>query len=334
MSVNIAELDKKLFHMTESETYHQQHPGQLSERYGMIPFSMENNEKIYDFSFNSLMKDRFISITKESRFTSIPKHRHKVIELSYVYSGTCRQIIEGEEVILHKGDVCLLDRNVCHEVLQIGENDIIITIDMRKQYLVDVLLARISSQGIVSQFLANAVRDNTTSRQFVVLRNNDDEDLRRSFQEIMCEYWSDNISNEVIDAYMTIIISRLLRILRSNSMSEFHRQDSTLILEILQHIDINYLNVTLSDLSDRFGYNSNYISNYIRQQTGKTFKQLVIQKRMSAAAYALANTDIPVYEIAEDIGYNNLGFFYDKFRSYYGMNPQGYRSMMLHPNQL
>jgi len=45
-----------------------------------------------------------------------------------------KQTINGKEVILKEGDLCLLDTNVIHSIDQAGENDIVINIIVRTSY--------------------------------------------------------------------------------------------------------------------------------------------------------------------------------------------------------
>ena len=59
--------------------------------------------------------------------------------------------------------------------------------------------------------------------------------------------------------------------------------------------------------------------------TGKTYKEIVQTQRMLNAANYLKNSNLPIYEISEKSGYNNLTFFYKKFKEYYGLSPQEYR---------
>lgn len=46
---------------------------------------------------------------------------------------------------------------------------------------------------------------------------------------------------------------------------------------------------------------------------------------MCQACFYLTNTDFPIYEIAQKVGYDNLGFFYRKFTELYHMTPQEFR---------
>lgn len=323
--MNPKELDSYLRKETKSEKEHIHNPNILSKRYQHIPRIQINNLEMFEFSFDSVLKDANISIMKESRYAEIPLHRHKVIEINYVYSGKCTQIINNKEINLNQGDVCLLDRNTPHKILKMNENDILITIDMKKKYFTDGFLQKISTQGIVTKFLVNAIQDNTNEKQFIIFRTEDDDELRFTFERMISEYYSDDKTNEVIDAYMTIIFSKLLRIYKNKQLSNYQIDKSVLILEILQYLEKNYMNITLTDAANHFGFNPTYLSNYIKKQTGRTFKDLVIQKKMTTVCFYLVNTDIPIYEIAKEVGYDNLGFFYKKFKSIYHLNPQEYR---------
>lgn len=46
---------------------------------------------------------------------------------------------------------------------------------------------------------------------------------------------------------------------------------------------------------------------------------------MTMACFYLMSSSAPIYEIATRVGYENLGFFFRKFREIYGMNPKEYR---------
>ena len=320
-------LDSFLRTKTENEIYHLNHVDELSKRYENIKRAVINGNEVYEFSFDSLLKDDNISIMKESRFAKIPLHRHKVVEINYIYSGTCTQIIDDKEIILNTGDVCLLDRNTLHAILSTNENDIIITIDMRKEYFTNGFLYKLSNQGIVSKFLVNAIIDNTGENHFIIFNTEDDSELRLMFERMLCEYFDKEKSNEVIDAYMIIILSKLLKIFKRGHSLDYESNKPILILDILEYLEENYMNTTLTEAANQFGFHPTYFSNYIKKQTGKTLKELIISKKLTTACFYLMNSNDPIYEIASQVGYENLGFFFRKFREKYGINPQVYRDL-------
>lgn len=323
-------LEENLFSHTNSEEWHLRNPGKLSPRYQAISSVTDKGQSYYCFSFDSVLKNNNISILKESRFTQIPLHVHSVIEINYIYRGNCTQIINGVRYELQKGDLCILDTNTLHEILPLSEEDIVITIDMRKSYFTTGFLSRLSSQGIVASFLASAISRNTEKKQCLIFRHYDDK-LQQLVRQLMCEYFDKQIASaEIIDAYMIIIFSELLRLYMNHQEHIKRETDSeNNLLKMLQYIELNYATITLKSMAGFFSFHPNYLTAYLKQHTGKTFKELVIIQRMSKACFYLSNSTTPIYEIAQEIGYNNLGFFYEKFRDLYQMTPMEYRESYL-----
>ena len=49
--------------------------------------------------------DRELYIRRHSRFNPMPEHVHSYVEISYVYSGTCPQRVNGRDVLLRENQV-------------------------------------------------------------------------------------------------------------------------------------------------------------------------------------------------------------------------------------
>ena len=169
--------------------------------------------------------------------------------------------------------------------------DILITIEMRREYLTQGFMLRLGDNGIINRFLVNTLSINASHNQYLL------------FCEIMRQYRDRQIDSGP--------------------------KDMQQIMEILAYIEKNCLTVTLKSAADRFGFHHNYLSAYIKKNTGQPFKELVITQRMCQACFYLTNTDMPVYEVADRIGYDNLGFFYKKFEKIYKMTPQMYRELKI-----
>ncbi len=83
------------------------------------------------------------------------------MELNYIYSGSCTFVINGREITLKKGDLCILDSDVWHSATSYKkEHDIVINIVFRRQFFDGVFLSRLSQQGVVASFLVDAVSRN------------------------------------------------------------------------------------------------------------------------------------------------------------------------------
>ena len=325
--MNIEELENRLFALTPSERFHLEHPGMRSKRYDRIATVRRNGKELYVFRFDTIMNKHNIALHKESRFAAVPPHIHTVIEIMYVYRGSCTQIVNGERITLHTGDVSLIDADASHEILPLTDEDIVITLDIRKQFFTDGFLARMSSQGTVARFLLDSLTRRQKADRYLTFRKQQDIETTPVIQQLLCEYYEPNVcSEEIIDSYMIILFSQLLRIYQKQTARISSRDsDSSLPALILSYMEDNCTTATLRSTAQAFGFHPNYLSVYIRRHTGKTFKDLLIGYRMVLGASYLCNTDIPVTTIAHELGYANLTFFYDRFRRTYGLTPQEYR---------
>jgi AraC-like DNA-binding protein/mannose-6-phosphate isomerase-like protein (cupin superfamily) len=268
-----------------------------------------------------------IYISKHHRFAKMPLHMHTFIEMNYVYSGECRQLLNGREVKLTQGQVCLLDKDVPHSLPALGENDIIVNILMKKETFSMAFLGQLSNKGIVSDFLVNAISENQQHDRYILFHSQDNENLQFIVKNMLCEYFDpQDYSIEMVSYYMPILFTELMRVYQLDKNFEFNKTSrKTNIIEILYFIEQNYKDCTLRSLAETFNFNPNYLGNMLKEKTGKTFLELVQTQRMIEAAALLNNTEKSIDEIAYQVGYDSLSFFYRKFKEYYGETPYRYR---------
>lgn len=97
--------------------------------------------------------------------------------------------------------------------------------------------------------------------------------------------------------------------------------------EVFDFIEANYHRpITLPDVAQAVGYSPAYLTNMVRQQTGKTLYGWIIERRMAQAYFFLLETSLSVNRIAEAVGYRNPGHFITQFRKLHGTTPQAWRS--------
>ncbi len=83
--------------------------------------------------------------------------------------------------------------------------------------------------------------------------------------------------------------------------------------------------VTLEKIAAEFYMNPYYFSSFFKKQMGQNFKTYVTDLRMTKALALLHHPHLMIYEIAEQVGYNNVRHFSDTFKKKYGQVPQDYR---------
>jgi PAS domain S-box-containing protein len=97
--------------------------------------------------------------------------------------------------------------------------------------------------------------------------------------------------------------------------------------EVFRFIEANYHQpITLCDVAQAVDYSSAYLTDLVRQETGKTVNQWIVERRIVEAQRLLLETDQTVKEIAISIGYQYEGHFFRQFRKYHGTTPQVWRN--------
>lgn len=72
----------------------------------------------------------------------------------------------------------------------------------------------------------------------------------------------------------------------------------------------------------------NYLSHWLRKETGKTFSELVLERRMHLARSLLLDTELSVGEIAMRCGFADEAYFSRRFRQAQGVPPSQFRRQL------
>jgi 2-isopropylmalate synthase len=136
-------------------------------------------------------------------------------------------------------------------------------------------------------------------------------------------YWGVGTDEDIIRASISALIVAVNRLLDVKKIGEV--QDERMIA-MQNFIQANYQTVTLSDMAAEFHLSEPYISKYIKEKSGKTFGDLVVQARMKKARTLLRNSNMTVENVAYAAGYQNVEHFNRQFRKKYNMTPVEYRN--------
>jgi len=89
--------------------------------------------------------------------------------------------------------------------------------------------------------------------------------------------------------------------------------------------DAMYQDITLKEIAQSLHFNYSYLVQKFKAHENMTFNEYLLKKRMERAKSLLIHTDMKVYEIACKIGYNDMDWFYKKFKAYFGVSANNYR---------
>lgn len=114
-------------------------------------------------------------------------------------------------------------------------------------------------------------------------------------------------------------------------IAEQRKKSSTVLCDkALGIIENQYMNpdISLVSVSNEIAVSPNYLSALIKKSTGKTFIDLLTQKRIETAKDLLLCTNLKIKEISEKCGYNDQHYFSYCFKKYAGVSPNACRQNM------
>lgn len=264
-------------------------------------------------------------INRHGRFRSYPLHSHDFIELTYMYSGACVQIVNDGLQVLRQGQVLLMDSDVVHTIAPLGEDDILVNICIDKGYLNQNFFNRLKGGNTVTEFFVNMVNKLAKHNTFIIFQSEDDRRLQVLMRELLCEWYDASpLSETMITALFSCIVTELTCVFEQHASSYPLLQNNP-VVPTLRYIEEHYADAKLEDIAAELYISPTSLTRALKAQTGKSFKTLVHDQRIHEACRLLEDTTLPVSAVAKSVGYSNLTFFYQLFERLRGCSPAEWR---------
>lgn len=325
--MNLKELDAVFRRITEHEKEYRN--GNYRDYKKIYSTKKINEKNVLYFSLKNIEPSKeglLLMAKKHSRFQNFPEHCHNDIEINYMYSGSCTQIINEQKYVLNEGQTLFLNYDTVHQIEPLGENDILIDLNIEKEYLTSNFFNRFSSESIVMNFFLNALNEGVTHNDFMIFNSQNSERLRLFIGEFMCEWYDPSlVSSDIMNSLLTLILSEMINVYKNDVTHQKDSPQNKSVIAILHYIENNYQHCTLKDTASFFHLNANYMSNLLKKNTGYSYRELVLHQKINTAKQLLKNSSLSVIEISDRIGYQNVSFFYEKFQKEVGCLPGEYR---------
>ena len=265
---------------------------------------------------------RLIRARVHTRFVHFPEHTHDFVEVVYMCSGKTTHIINGKTIDLSEGELLFLGQNAKQEILPASGNDIAVNFIILPQFFHKTLEMLGAEETPLKKFLIESLfkEENPGYLHFKV---SDVLPVQNLIENLLWTLTS-NASNKR-NINQTTMGLLFMQLLNHTDKLTYQSKEEAAILQIFKYIEENYKNGSLTEAAKLLHYDFYWLSHEIKNQTGKTYTELLQDKRLSQAEYLLKNTKIGIDEISKAVGYENKSYFHRIFNSRFGMSPKKYR---------
>lgn len=126
-------------------------------------------------------------------------------------------------------------------------------------------------------------------------------------------------------AHLTLLLIELARLAR-DAVADLRRSGEPLLAEVFAVIDRRHAEpLSLRDVARELGMTPGHLTTVVRRRTGRTVQEWIIERRMAEARGLLAETDLPIAEVARRVGVPDPGYFSRLFGRAHGASPRSWR---------
>lgn len=270
-----------------------------------------------------LASGKLITLRPNTRFIHFPQHRHDYVEVVYMCAGQTIHLVNGKRIELRQGELLMMNQNAIHESLPAEEGDIAVNFIVLPDFFSTALAAMGEEETPLRRFLVDCLCGRSTGADHLHFRVSQVIPVQNLAENLICILLNDTFSKRNA-AQMTMALLFLHLCGYTDTLTTDSSED-TAIFHVLQYVETEYAAGSFRELARQLHYNESWLSRQIKRKTGKTYTQLVQDKRLAQAAFLLKNTDSNVDAIGHAVGYENLSYFHRIFCNVYGRSPRQYR---------
>ena len=270
-----------------------------------------------------LSAGKLITIRLHTRFIHFPEHTHDYVEVIYMCSGETTHIVNGKRIKLEQGNLLFLNQSATHEVCKAGEKDIAVNFIVLPEFFSAPLSMIGEEETPLRRFLADCLCGNNTGAGYLSFDVSGVKPIQNLLENLLWILIQETPSKRKMSQMtMALLFMQLLGHTETLSTDD---QGDEVVWQVLRYVEANYVDGSFAELAEQLHYDDSWLSREIKRKIGKTYTQLIQEKRLAQAAFLLRNTDRNVSDIAVAVGYENISYFHRIFAKSYGESPRHYR---------
>ncbi len=262
----------------------------------------------------------------------LTQNYHDYLELLYFYKGTGTCLVGDKAFIAKDGDLVIFNNVELHTIIpDKNENLILIAIfflpeliykpgsnEMCLEYLKpfycrsDEFNKLISSDEVKKHDLHLLIK-----KLFYKIANEDD------YYRLAATTALQEVLIELLHYYNNGKLQLNSNLAYNKKLADIDKLKATFVL-----IMNNYKkNITLEDAAGSACMSPHYFCRFFKKVTGATFKEYLLRIRIDKAKELLMKYNMSVTEIAYQVGFENLSYFFRVFKRFTRLNPMEFRKL-------
>ncbi|MBF0806621.1 MULTISPECIES: response regulator [unclassified Streptococcus] len=235
-------------------------------------------------------------------------------------------MIVEDEYLVRQGISSLVDYDALGMTIVAEAEDGLEAWEFLSEEPVDILVTDINMPRMDGLRLAQLVKKQFPKTHVVFLTGYDDFDYALSAVKLgLDDYLLKPFSKSDIEQMLQEVKQKLDQENQYQCLQAFinNQEESEFALYIKEHLADSEL--SLKSMAQAFGYSVSHLSLLLKQEFGQPFQDYVVQERIQWAKLLLWTTDLRIYEIAEQVGFEDMNYFSHRFKQIVGLTPRQFK---------
>lgn len=266
---------------------------------------------------------KLITLRPHTRFIHFPPHTHDYVEVVYMCQGFTTHIVNGQVILLKEGDLMFMNQSATHEICKAGYEDIAVNFIVLPDFFSTPLSLVDEEETPLHTFLIGCLCGKNVGSGYLHFEVADVPQVQNLLENLIWILLENNQAKRKM-SQMTMALLLLQLLEKTEKLSNSNPEESV-IWQVLRYVENRYADGSFANLCDQLHYDPSWLSREIKRKTGKTYTQLVQEKRLAQAAFLLKNTMRNIDDIALAVGYENVSYFHRLFAKTFDKSPKHYR---------
>ena len=251
-------------------------------------------------------------------------------------------LIVDDEPIIRRGikSLAILSEIGINKIFEAGNAEKCLEIIDKEQ--IDIIMLDINMPNTDGLTLAKILKEKNKNFAIIMVTGYDYfEYMQTAIRLGVDDYLLKPVNKTDIEILLRRMIDKIEKIRLENRLLELNvtseyipSGDNSSFKTVREYMEEHLFDsdLSLGYMAETLGFNSSYLSGIIKQIYGIPFQEYVGLKRMEQAKILCLSTNMKNYEIAEEIGYEDVNYFTNRFKKTFGITPKQFRQGMK-PNE-